>query len=316
VGRLTLVTLVAIGCVGCSPSGPQYYDPGDNGPIGNGPDGGGNCAALTPTPIAPSVQLLIDRSGTMADGISGANSKWRAVHDALVATGGVVEALQTKVNFGVSAFSSDSPCPRLYSSAARALGNLTSIKDTLESTNPNGTSPTPGAIDAVVADFAAHPAPAGARALIILATDGTPNTCTSNTADTTTQAVASATAAYNAGIRLFALGIGNVDTTVLQRLADAGAGTTGATYYTSNSFTAVQDGFTKIVDAVSCDLALGATIDPARAASATLTMNGSALVYGTDWTAVDATTVQLLGGACTAYHAASAPVFAASFPCS
>ena len=42
-------------------------------------------------------------------------SRYDAMHDALVGTGGVVSSLENKVYFGASLYSVDTLCPKLYS---------------------------------------------------------------------------------------------------------------------------------------------------------------------------------------------------------
>src|SRR5262249_24071801 len=126
------------------------------------------------------------------------------------------------------------PCPRLTSSAqGRALNNFTTIRDLLMSMNPIKETPTGESIDAVRADFAAHPPVAGSPPIIVLSTDGLPDTCAdANPGDATAQtaanevAVKAAQAAFTAGIKLFFLFVGDAGQTGdhPQRMANAGIG--------------------------------------------------------------------------------------------
>jgi hypothetical protein len=267
----------------------------------------------------PSVSLLIDRSGSMSTNLAGTStSRYQAIHDALVGASGVVTTLQDKVYFGAELFSSDSPCPTLYSKA-RALNNYSTIKSLIESQGPSGNTPTPQSIDAVVADFTANKPPMGSPPVIVLATDGLPNDCSTGT-DTSPQTILAAKAAYTAGIRLYIIGIAGVADQFLQDVANAGAGVqTGqpnAPYYTSNSPAQMTSAFQQIIGGVlSCDLTINGTVDPSQASSGKVSLNGTPLQYGTDWTLVNGTTIELLGSACDTFKSSANPTVDASFTC-
>jgi len=317
----TVVTVVSL--TACSPR----VVPGGPDSGGGGDDGGGGgdaCPAVhfMAMKTTPSIALLIDRSGSMDNDIGGI-SRYNAIKNALVdGTNGVVTKLQAEAYFGASLFSSDDPCPRLYS-VPRALNDRNSIASLINSQNPSGNTPTGPSIDQVVADFAANPPPTGSPPAIVLATDGLPNTCT-NGNDTTTGkmlSVAAAKAAYSAGIRLFILGVGTgIADQHLQDMANAGAGVqTGqpnAPYYLANSPQQLTDAFAQIIGGVvSCDLMISGNVDPATAQDGTVTLNGMMLIYGTDWTLVNGNTIELLGAACTTFKNSANPVVDAAFPC-
>jgi hypothetical protein len=320
----TSVLLLSFGC-GAMNSGTIGGDPGGSGNpgggsnVGTGPDAACPAVHFMATQVTPSIQLLIDRSGSMDTLLPNTGtSRYQAIHDALVGGTGVVTTLQNKVYFGASLFSADAPCPKLYSQG-RATGNYTTIKSLIESQSPNGNTPTAPSIDAVVADFAAHPAPMGSPPVIVLATDGLPNSCNAND-DTTAQTVASTQAAYTAGIRLFVLGIAGVNDSFLQQVANAGAGVQAnqpnAPYYTANSPAQLQQAFQQIIGGVvSCDLTISGTIDTSQASTGTVTLDGQTLTYGTDWTLVNGNTIELQGTACDTLKNASNPSVDASFPC-
>jgi hypothetical protein len=324
--RLATATSLLLLTFGCgAQTGTIGGDPGGGNPGGGNPGGGAGPDAACPavhfmaTQVVPSIQLLIDRSGSMDTALPNTNtSRYQAMHDALVGGTGVVTSLQNKVYFGASLFSADAPCPKLYSQG-RAMGNYTSIKSLIESQSPNGNTPTAPSIDAVVADFAANPAPMGSPPVIVLATDGLPNSCSSS-ADTTADTVVAAKAAYAAGIRLFVLGIAGVNDNFLQQVANAGAGVQAnqpnAPYYTANSPAQLQAAFQQIIGGVvSCDLMLNGNIDTTQASTGTVTLDGQTLTYGTDWTLVNGNTLELIGAACDTLKNASNPSLDASWPC-
>lgn len=296
-------------------------DQGSGGGGGGGPTVDANCPGVnfTATQVIPSIQLLIDRSGSMGTNLQNTNtSRYQAMRDALVGTNGVVAQLQAKAHFGASLYSSDSPCPKLYNTTARTLNNFQQVKTLIESQSPNGNTPTPGAIDQTVALFAANPAPMGSPPIIVLATDGLPNSCNGN--DSQVESVTAAKNAYTAGIRTFVLGIAGVNDGFLQSMANAGQGVQqnqpNAKYYTANSPAELQMAFQQIIGGVvSCELTISGTVDVEQAKGGSVTLNGMQLMYGTDWEVVNGNTIRLLGQACDTLKGSSNPQVQASFPC-
>jgi len=157
----------------------------------------------------------------------------------------------------------------------------------------------------------------GSPPIIVLATDGLPNSC--NGSDSQPQSVQSTKNAYTAGIRTFILGIAGVNDTFLQNMANAGqgvqSGQPNAKYYTANSAADLQTAFQQIIGGVvSCELNITGQVDPAQAQYGNVTLNGSSLTYGTEWT-VNGNTITLLGAACEQLKSSSNPQVQASFPC-
>ena len=298
---------------------------GNNG----GPDA--NCPAVhfTPTKTTPYVELLLDRSGSMSmNDIS--PTRYGALRTALTGSMGAVTTTQSSVYFGAALFSgAENPCPPDANldgkSVPRALNNATAIDTLIANNPPSGATPTAVWISAVAADFAAHPAPMGASPIILLATDGQPNSCTGG-ADNGAS-VAATQAAYTQGIRTFIIGLQLGGTTqFLQDIANAGVGkptgqqpmcATCAPYYTANDPTQLANGLNAIIGGVlSCDLTISGMVDPSTASQGTVILNGMTLVYGTDWTVdPNGMTIHLLGAACDALKNSSNPTVDASFPC-
>ena len=302
----------------CTPNGRCEQDP-QNNPMG--PDASCPAVNFTAKAVTPSISLLIDRSGSMAEPIGG-TTRYSAIRSSLVdPTNGVITKLQNKAYFGASLYSTDAPCPRLYS-VPRALNNRDSIANLINSQAPQGNTPTGPSIDQAVAAFAAAPPPAGSPPIIVLATDGLPNECNSN--DTTAgqaKSIAAAKAAYAAGIKLFILAVGNgINDAHLQGMANAGAGVLAgqpnAPYYISNTPQDLTNAFNSIIGGViSCDLMINGNVEPSQAAAGQVVLNGMQLMYGTDWTLVGGNTIRLLGAACETLKASANPVVTASFPC-
>ncbi len=292
---------------------------GSGGGGGLGPDANCPSVSFMATQVIPSIQLVIDRSGSMGETLPNTNTtRYQAMRDALVGTNGVVGQLQSKVHFGASLYSSDSPCPRLYNTAARTLNNFTQVKSLIDSQSPNGNTPTPGAIDQAAASFASNPPPMGSPPIIVLATDGLPNSCNGN--DSQPESIMAAKNAYTAGIRTFILGIAGVNDGFLQQMANAGQGVQqnqpNAKYYTANSPAELQMAFQQIIGGVvSCELMINGTVDPEQAKGGSVELNGMQLTYGQDWEVVNGTTIRLLGQACETLKSSSNPQVKASFPC-
>jgi hypothetical protein len=284
----------------------------------NGPDA--NCPAVnfTPMPVTPSIHLLIDRSGSMGTNFGGV-TRYNALRSALTdATTGVVTSLQGKAYFGASLFSDDAPCPKLYSTP-RVLNNRNAIDTLIGSQAPGGQTPTAGSITQVVADFAANPPPAGSPPVIVLASDGLPNSCSGSNGEQAS--IQAAQSAYAAGIPLYILGVGTgINDTHLQAMANAGAGVQAgqpnAPYYLANTAAQLQQAFDTIISGViSCDLPLTSAIDPAQAMDGVVVVNGVTLTYGTDWILVNGNVIRLVGGACDRLKMTPNPMVNATFPC-
>jgi hypothetical protein len=279
-----------------------------------GPDA--NCPAVnfTATPTIPSISLLIDRSQSMTNNIGG-KSRYAAVRDALVApTTGVVTTLQAKAFFGASLYSTDAPCPRLYS-VPRAMNNQAAIATLINSQSPGGNTPTGASIDVAVADFAATPPPAGSPPVIVLATDGLPNSCSGGNGEAAS--VNAAAASFAAGIRLFVLAVGNgINDDHLQAVANAGAGAANSPFFVANTPQDLQTAFESIIGGVlSCELTINGTITPEQAAGGNVMLNGTTLTFGTDWELVGGSTIRLIGQACTDLKSSANPMVNGTFPC-
>jgi len=305
VSRLTLLGLLLVGACHAA-TGPQTYGD-DDGPIGNGADGGGsNCSAPTVTAVAPYILLWVDGSGTMFD-----SGRFGAIRTVLTdGTNGVVMKAQTQAKFGLSTWSSNNACPSFYKVDC-ALSNNDNIKNTMNNTQRGNFDPLVEALGALGnAPFATLPD----KKAVVIATDGVPNGCNTNGGDRTDEAVSAVTTLRtDHKIDFYTIGLNNqASTNFLTKMADAGLGTTGAATYNANSQADLTTAYQTIVDQIlDCEF----TIDTGTtSASGTVKVDGVAKTYGTDWKEVDGTTFQLLGQACTDYKAATTvPEVTASF---
>jgi hypothetical protein len=299
------------------------------GDPGNGePDAFCPSVQFTAKKTIPSIQLLIDRSGSMEKDFNGGDPKKTMKPDkfstevtALVGTAGIVTQLEAQVYFGASMYPSDS-CPGVFA-VGRALNNKKAISDLLAAHGPGGNTPTADSINTVVQDFITNKPPAGSPPAIVLATDGLPNQCNSQgDQDPVAQQamVDAAAAAYSKGIPLFLLSVGTIDTVLEQKVANAGQGAppgTNAKAFKATNPDQLAAAFQEIIrGVVSCDLTLNGKVEDDAASTGVVVLNGTTLTYMTDWT-LDATgtILHLLGTACTALKNSADPKVDATFAC-
>lgn len=289
----------------------------DSEPGTSGPDA--NCPAVnfTPMPVTPSIGLVLDQSQSMFDNNISGVKRYVAMVEALVGTNGVVTLLESKAYFGSSRYTCASGQPAL-ANVPRAINNANAIRASIAPPTSGDNTPTPEAINAMVASFAAAPPPAGSPPIIVLATDGLPNRCGAGT-DTRSQSVAAAAASFAADIPLYVLAI-NQSGGHFQDLANAGqghqAGQPDVPYYPVANASDLRTAFETIIrGAISCDLNLTASIDETQAMNGVVTINGNDLTYGTDWTLVNGNVIRLMGAACDTLKSTTNPAVNAQFPC-
>ena len=332
--------------------GDDYFCTSDGRCMPNGNGGGGSDMAdacpsvhVTAKSVTPTVELLLDQSKSMDDPY-GNTTRWLAMRNALVdPTNGVVKQLAGKVAFGATLFSStshpdgtgrqvgDTGCPFLKHAIntgdPRVLNNFTAIQTLLQA-NPIEDTPTAESINNVVADFQAHPPTIpGSPPIIVLATDGLPDTCADadppagarqDAANAAT--VKAAQDAYKAGIKIFYLFIGNdAAGDQPQQVANAGAGLDPATgkakFYVATDPAGLADAFNQIVGGIlSCDLTLDGQVSTDAAPNGTVTLNNMLLTYGTDWNiGADGQTLHILGNACNTLKNTQNATVDATFAC-
>jgi hypothetical protein len=295
------------------------------------PDVDANCPAVhfTPTPTIPSIELVLDRSGSMT-GTDISPTRYGALKTALFGAAGAVATKEGQVYFGEELFAGDEPgCvdgpPGALNvtnySAPRALNNATAMS-TLTTNKPpnNGSTPTAAAIGQAASDFNANPPPAGSPPIILLATDGVPNSCGNNNDNNNSVNQVASAYASAMNIRTFILGLNlQGSTAYLQAIANAGVGqTTGnAPYYNASNPQQLVDAFNTIINGViSCDLTINQTVDQGSAPGAIVTLNGMNLTFGTDWTLdPNGMVIHIIGGACTTLKNTPNAVVDATFPC-
>lgn len=296
---------------------------------GTGSDGGGNGCAdidISFNPVVPTVVLLIDQSGSMTSSYPGGN-RWDVLYDALMdPADGVVKSLEAQVRFGLALYTSQDgfgggTCP-ILTEVSIALDNHAAIDAVYGNNNPQDETPTGESIDAVAGQLAAFEE-SGPK-IIILATDGEPDTCAEpNPQNGQAIAIAAAQSAFANGVETVVLAVGNqISQGHLQDMANAGAGlpingSQDATYYQPTNKQGLVDAFNTIIDGQrSCVLSLDGEIDPNRACEGEVYLDGNLLECdGPDgWRANSGTEIELLGAACDTIKTGDHTV-SGSFPC-
>jgi hypothetical protein len=275
------------------------------------------------------VLILVDRSGTMTQDFGGVR-RWDAVFDTLMnPTTGLVQRLQNDVRFGLALYTSDDgfsnggTCP-IIAQAPPAVGNYQTIFDLYEPLEPIEDTPTAASLAVAQGTLAGVDEP-GPK-IIVLATDGNPDTCTVPDPDTLPQAradsVAAAQAANAAGIDIYVVSVGNeVSETHLQDMANAGIGLPVGGAEQAPFFRALEpDGLVAAFDTIiggvrSCTFALDGNVNVNDADEGTVTLDGAPLDFGTEWDLVDSSTLQILGAACDTILAGGDHVVEAEFDC-
>lgn len=307
-------------------------DGGGDQSDGSDDDGGGDdsCPSVQVSldSVIPTVVLLIDRSGSM-DEPFGPVDRWTAVFETLMdEDDGLVQALQSQVRFGVTTYTSDDgttaggECPILRG-VGPALDNYQAILDAYPANTVEDT-PTAESLAAAQAELAAVTEP-GPK-IIVLATDGEPDTCTTPDPDglpaARAESVAAAQDSHEAGIDVFVISVGDdVGLDHLQDLANAGVGlpiggAEDAPFYQALDAGALNDAFDEIIGGVrSCTFLLDGEVDESRADEGTVTLDGEPLDYEIDWRLNDPSTLEIIGPACDTLLAGGQHVVEAEFEC-
>lgn len=273
------------------------------------------------TPQIPTVVLLLDQSSSMNASFDD-TIRWDAVERALFDdTQGVVKALEDEIRFGMTLYSSENGnegdvCPMLIE-AAPALGNHVTLRDLYAGQSWIEDTPTGESIAATSAALADFDEPG--QKIIVLATDGEPDTCAEpDPQNGQPEAVAAAAASHAADIDLFVISVGEeISRDHLQDLADAGVGRTGAPFYTATDSQAMIDAFRDIIDGVrSCIFDLEVELKLDKAHLGQVLVNGDELIFddANGWRANNSGQIELLGTACEAIQSGDVEIHV-EFPC-
>jgi hypothetical protein len=300
-------------------SGTVGGDPNDPGCIQQGIE----FESLTPT-----VELLVDRSGSM-DANFGMQDRWNTIRDILVdPMDGFTFQMQSKVRFGLTLYTGftaedaeGASCPNLIQ-VPIALNNYTPIAQVFMANEIGNNTPSAESLLAVTTKLEMF-TEIGPK-VIVFATDGDPDSCTdpdSNGTQPPRDAVEAAVqAAWDKGISTYAIAVGDeiMDLQHLQRVAEIGrGGEMGAHYYEAQDANQLTTAFAAILGVViSCDFDLNGTVEPGNYGSGTVKVNDLVIPYGdaNGWEMPDGDTIRLNGTACDALKVGMSSIDIA-FPC-
>jgi hypothetical protein len=313
-----------VGTVGGADPDPDLEDP-----VGDGGGGGEHeCPSVQVelSDVTPTVMFLVDRSGSMTASFGG-TSRWNAVYATLMhETYGVISRLQHEVRIGLTAYTgkADIPVCPIIEQVPPAMGNRESIRQMYSQLQPIKDTPTAPSIMAVksLLETVQETGPK----IIVLATDGLPDTCEVPDPDglppALAESVAAAQAAHAAGIDLYIISVGSqVSQAHLQDMANAGVGlpiggAENAPYYQALNPDSLVAAFDEIITGVrTCSFAIDGRVDLSWAAQGTVTLDGVVLEHGTQWQLSDESTLELMGTACDELMAGGDHLVEASFTC-
>lgn len=272
-----------------------------------------------------SVLLVIDRSGSMNEQVlpTEATTRWDVVNDALFdSVNGLVPQFQFDVKIGMALYTGqDSRCPNLVE-VVPDYGNRAALESGFPATPVTaGTTPTGEALSVVVPPFAEIDD--GTAKVVILATDGEPDTCARTgdlgLDDGRAASLAAVEAAYDLGIRTYVISLAEgISEAHLQELANAGLGSPDddAPFFRAESPGLLASTLNAIVeDFVPCQFAIGGQVDASQTCVGTVTLNGTDLECGVDWQVENSDRLVLLGDSCAEVQSGAPFDLDVEFPC-
>jgi hypothetical protein len=301
---------------------------------------GGACAAVDVTfeTVIPTVVLLIDQSGSMTADFNGQGTRWDVVYDVLMnPNGGVVKTLEANVRFGLALYSYDSgSCPELATLMPPALDNHAAIDAIYAAEQPLNHTPTGDSITAITPEIAAFAEP-GPK-MILLATDGDPDSCedpdSNGTQPPKDEATAAAQAAFAQDISTVIVAVGDqVNAVHQQDMANAGSGkpvpapvacdpiadpmTCAQTYQPSTQQALVDALFDIINGQRTCVFTLDGAVIPGMECAGTVMVNGVQIPCNDPdgWQLNSPTEIEFVGAACDTIMNDPDVEVSASFPC-
>ena len=293
------------------------------------------------TRVTPRVILVLDGSCSMstdypANGAESAsdctdnpNGRWAALRRALVdPQAGVVSKLQHIVQFGVVVFGTEPTCPIPGDAVPPGPANFAMIEAKIPRVQPGMYTPTGPALDWVYDNLITANTPDGNNGpqIVILATDGEPNSCGTRgrggSTDTNYQpSIDAVKKGHDLGVATYVFSLADAAGAFhdhLQELANLGALTGGsAKLYEPTSPAELSSALETLIGAaVSCDIALNGRVTVGSECMGTVTLNGQPLGCNqpNGWSLSDERHIRVAGTACQALMDRAA-LIEARFPC-
>lgn len=295
--------------VACSANGRCGGTPGGFGTPG-GP-AGGECPSINVTfdEVTPTVMLLVDQSGSMTDDFGGSGTRWDVLYNALMnQQTGFVSTLGNEIRFGLALYTSHDgsaggACP-IISQVNASVGNYEAIRQMYQAAQPDDETPTGESIARTVEYLKTIQEP-GPK-MILLATDGMPDTCAEpNPQNGEAESVAAAQAAFAEGIKTVVLSVGpDVALNHLQDMANAGAGVSSgdAPYYQALDEASLVAAFEQIIGGVrACVFTLNGEVTTPDPSVGTVLLDGEPLTYDdpNGWRLNNPSEIEVVGESCT-----------------
>jgi hypothetical protein len=317
---------------------------GTSGLIGGGTSGGlsSGCAdgIVRTSRVTPRVILLLDGSCSMSsnypsDGqsarecVNNPGSRWSALRNALLDPAqGVVTRLAGAVEFGLVVYGTQPNCPLTGEPIMAQLDNLNAIQGALGEVPPGMFTPTGAALDYVYRNLIEPVSPDSDMGpqIVVLATDGEPNSC--DDAETDYQpSLQASELGRSMGITTYVVSLAGAQGEFhehLQQLANLGKGFDAqggqmATLYEPSTPEALAADLELLIGgAVGCDVALNGEVNVNAACQGTVTLNEQPVACNdpNGWVLIDPRHIRLQGAACEQLKNDNTISLKADFPCS
>jgi hypothetical protein len=309
-----------------------------NGASGSGAPGGGagDCASAMAyaSRIVPTIHLVVDGSCSMELDLTsqepygnceieepGAATRWGALRQALVGDpDGVVTRLQDVISFGFALFGTQPMCPLVATPLAPAVGQGDAIRAAFPIKPPGTNTPTGLALQQIVDGLQPNTGPDTMiePQIIVLATDGAPNSCDDSTIDFQ-PSLDAAMAAQAKGVTMYVLSLAEPSGEYgmhLQQMADIGLNRKDAPLYAPSSQEQLRTDLESLIGgAVGCDVRVNGKVDAKRACEGEVRINGELIACGTDWELMGESTLHLLGETCDRFKTDASAMLTARWPC-
>lgn len=294
--------------------------------------------------VPPKVVLVLDGSCSMstdypANGAQSAsrctrnaNGRWTALRNALVGQQGVVPKLDKAIAFGLVVYGTQPRCPIPGRSVDPALGNSARIQAGLPQVQPGMNTPTGPALDWVYDNMITAPRAGqrGAPQIVILATDGEPNSCGGigfglggNTETNYQPSIDAVKKGTSKGATTYVISLADAvgpfhdHLKELANLGDPSANGSAKLYEPASPDQLTEALATLAAAALSCEIELGGAILLDRACDGMITLGGKPLTCNDPdgWAPIDERHIRLQGKACDELQANTTMVVEAKFAC-